>query len=72
MFTIRRRQLEKKRLDAVLADSDFLTVLDRDSCGAAESSGAPALAYVAGAIFSMGTIRVEAAAVVFIQKPTAG
>ena len=29
MFTIRDRRLEKKRLDGVLADRDFLTVLDR-------------------------------------------
>src|SRR6266545_2737802 len=70
MFTIRGRQLEKKRLDEVLRDSDFLTVLDRIPAARREQQ-CLALAYVAGAIFSDGYIRLKPPQVVFSQKPTA-
>ncbi len=71
MFTIQNRKLTKKRLDAVLADGDFLTVVDRlPSLG--ETATSPALAYVAGAIFSDGYVNLTPTkgAVTFIQKPT--
>ncbi|MGH9367664.1 MAG: PEP/pyruvate-binding domain-containing protein, partial [Thermoanaerobaculia bacterium] len=71
MFTIRDRRLEMKRLDAVLADRDFLTILDRIP-GTGESPVAPERAYVAGVILSDGYVRVTRTkgSVVFIQKPT--
>ena len=71
MFTIRDRRLEKKRLDGVLSDRDFLAILDRiPSLGKAPVS--PTRAYVAGVILSDGYVRVSRTkgAVIFIQKPT--
>ena len=71
LFTIQQRQLTKKRLDAVLADEDFLTVVDQIPA-LGETATPPALAYVAGAIFSDGYInlRETKGSVTFIQKPT--
>jgi phosphoenolpyruvate synthase/pyruvate phosphate dikinase len=71
LFTIQNRQLVKKRLDAVLADEEFLTVVDQIPA-LAETATPPALAYVAGAIFSDGCIslRPTKGAVTFVQKPT--
>ena len=71
LFTIQNRELVKKRLDAVLADQDFLTVVDHlPSLG--ETSVPLALAYVAGAIFSDGYIGLTPTKgfVTFVQKPT--
>src|SRR5262249_42844424 len=71
MFTIENRRLTKKRLDAVLADEDFVTVVGGvPSLG--ETPTSPALAYVAGAIFSDGCIQLRdtKGSVRFIQKPT--
>jgi phosphoenolpyruvate synthase/pyruvate phosphate dikinase len=71
MFTIQNRKLTKKRLDAVLADENFLLVVDRIPA-LAETSTSPDMAYVAGAILSDGhiSLRPTKGAVVFIQKPT--
>jgi phosphoenolpyruvate synthase/pyruvate phosphate dikinase len=71
MFTVKNRKLTKKRLDAVLADDDFVTVVDQIPA-LGETDVSPDLAYLAGAIFSDGHIRVKPTkgAVVFIQKPT--
>ncbi|MGH7205501.1 MAG: putative PEP-binding protein [Nitrospiraceae bacterium] len=71
MFTIQNRKLAKKPLDAILADEDFLTVVDKiPSLG--ETATSPALAYVAGAILSDGCINLRSTkgSVTFIQKPT--
>ncbi|HLM00037.1 MAG TPA: PEP/pyruvate-binding domain-containing protein, partial [Pyrinomonadaceae bacterium] len=72
MFVLQNRRLAKKRLDAVLADKDFALVVD---ClpALSEKVVSPSLAYVAGAIFSDGNIRLKPTkgAVTFIQKPTA-
>src|SRR5262249_20286006 len=48
MFTIRNRKLVKKRLDAVLEDDEFLTIVDQIPA-LCESKVSPDLAYVAGA-----------------------
>jgi phosphoenolpyruvate synthase/pyruvate phosphate dikinase len=71
MFTIHDRELEKSRLDSVLEDSGFLTIVDRVP-PAKEVEASADLAYVAGALFSDGYIRVSRTkgAVVFVQKPT--
>jgi len=71
MFTIRNRQLEKKPLHALLADAGFLTILDRVP-STKETETSEALAYVAGALFADGHIRVNRRRgnIVFIQKPT--
>ncbi len=71
MYTIQNRQLTKKRLDAVLSDEDFLTVVDQHPA-LAETPTPTALAYVAGAIFSDGYINLRSTkgAVTFVQKPT--
>ena len=71
LYTLQDRQLTKKRLDAVLADEDFVTVVDQiPTLG--ETSTTPALAYVAGAILSDGYInlRETKGSVTFVQKPT--
>jgi phosphoenolpyruvate synthase/pyruvate phosphate dikinase len=71
MFTIQNRKLVKKQLASVLADGDFLTIVDRvPTLG--ESATSPALAYVTGALLSDGNIRVSQTkgAVTFIQKAT--
>jgi phosphoenolpyruvate synthase/pyruvate phosphate dikinase len=71
MFTVQNRRLTKKRLDAVLADQDFLAVVDRlPSLG--ETATSLALAYVAGAIFSDGYVRLTPTKgfVTFVQKQT--
>ncbi|HEX8738368.1 MAG TPA: putative PEP-binding protein, partial [Pyrinomonadaceae bacterium] len=71
MFVLENRRPAKKRLDAVLADKDFALVVD---ClpAVAEKIVSPSLAYVAGAIFSDGNVRLKPTkgAVTFIQKPT--
>ncbi|MFB3132936.1 MAG: putative PEP-binding protein, partial [Rhodothermales bacterium] len=71
MFVINNRQLTKKRLDEVLLDGDFLSVVDHVP-GLTETATSPALAYVAGAIFSDGYINLKPTkgSVTFIQKPT--
>src|SRR5262249_14072669 len=71
MFTIQNRKLVKKRLDAVLEDDEFLTIVDQIPA-LCESKVSPDLAYVAGAIFSDGNVRVSRTkgAVTFVQKPT--
>jgi phosphoenolpyruvate synthase/pyruvate phosphate dikinase len=55
MFTIQHRQLTKKRLDAVLADGDFLTVVG-EIPALGETTTSPDLAYVADVNF-MGRVR---------------
>ncbi len=71
MYVLENRHLVKKRLDAVLADDDFLTVVDRVPA-LNETATSPALAYVAGAIFSDGYINLKKAkgSVTFTQKAT--
>ena len=71
MYTLQDRHLTKKRLDAVLADEDFVTVVDQIPA-LGETSTTPALAYVAGAILSDGYINLKETkgSVTFIQKPT--
>jgi phosphoenolpyruvate synthase/pyruvate phosphate dikinase len=71
MYVIENRKLSKKRLDAVLADGDFLTVVDRIPA-LGESTTSPDMAYVTGALLADGNIRVSRTkgAVTFIQKPT--
>ena len=71
MFVIRDRRLEKKTMNRVLSDRDFLTVLDRIPA-VSETPVSTELAYVAGAILSDGYVRVSRTKgqVVFIQKPT--
>jgi phosphoenolpyruvate synthase/pyruvate phosphate dikinase len=71
MLIIRNRKLTKKRLDAVLAEQDFLSVVGQIP-EISENTTSPDLAYVAGAIFSDGNVRVKPTkgAVTFIQKPT--
>ncbi|HJQ34570.1 MAG TPA: pyruvate, phosphate dikinase [Pyrinomonadaceae bacterium] len=71
VFTVERRKLTKKRLDAALADGDFLTVVDQlPPLG--EGTTTPELAYLAGAILSDGHVRVKPTkgSVTFVQKPT--
>jgi phosphoenolpyruvate-protein kinase (PTS system EI component) len=70
MYVIENRKLAKKRLNAVLADGDFLTVVDRIPA-LGKSTTSPDLAYVTGALLSDGNIRVSRTkgAVTFIQKP---
>jgi phosphoenolpyruvate synthase/pyruvate phosphate dikinase len=71
MFTIQNRKLTKKRLDEVLRDEDFLTVVGQiPALGEAMTS--PDMAYVTGAILSDGNISLKRTkgAVRFIQKPT--
>lgn len=72
MFVLKDRQLIKKRLDEVLADKDFALIVDEIPCLNAEKVS-HSLAYLAGAIFSDGNIRLKPTkgAVTFIQKPTA-
>jgi phosphoenolpyruvate synthase/pyruvate phosphate dikinase len=69
LLTINKRRLAKKRLDAVLSDGDFVTVVGKipPLC---EVTTSPALAYVAGALFSDGHIRADRrhGVVQFIQK----
>jgi phosphoenolpyruvate synthase/pyruvate phosphate dikinase len=71
MLTIHNRKLVKKRLDAVLADQDFISVIDQIPA-IGETTTSPDFAYVAGAILSDGNVRVKPTkgAVTFIQKPT--
>ncbi|MDX2030646.1 MAG: pyruvate, phosphate dikinase [Blastocatellia bacterium] len=71
MFTIQNRKLAKKRLDAVLADQDFLAIVDSIPA-LGETTTSPDMAYLAGAIFSDGNVRVSQTkgAVTFVQKPT--
>jgi phosphoenolpyruvate synthase/pyruvate phosphate dikinase len=71
MFVLQNRKLAKKRLDAVLKDKDFALVVDRLPA-LEEKFVSPSLAYLAGAIFSDGNIRLRETkgAVTFIQKPT--
>ena len=72
VFTVERRRLTKKRLDAALADGDFLTVLDQVPPLCDSTTPPPDLAYLAGAILSDGHVRVKPTkgSVTFIQKPT--
>ncbi len=71
MYVIHNRQLVKKRLDAVLADEDFLTVVDQIPA-LSETVTSPALAYVAGALLSDGSINLRdtKGSVTFVQKAT--
>ncbi|MBI4400760.1 MAG: pyruvate, phosphate dikinase [Nitrospirae bacterium] len=71
VFTIQNRRLTKKRLDAVLADEDFVTVIDQIP-PLGETAASPALAYIAGAILSDGYINLMSTkgSVTFVQKPT--
>ncbi|MCX7792525.1 MAG: PEP-utilizing enzyme, partial [Chloroflexaceae bacterium] len=71
MFTIHNRRLTKKRLDAVLADEEFVTVVDQIPA-LTETATDPALAYLAGAILSDGYINLRETngSVTFVQKPT--
>jgi phosphoenolpyruvate synthase/pyruvate phosphate dikinase len=71
MFTIEQRQLRKKPLEQVLADEDFLTIVDRLPA-LTETQTPPALAYVAGALFADGHVMLKPTkgSVTFIQKPT--
>jgi phosphoenolpyruvate synthase/pyruvate phosphate dikinase len=73
VFTLANRKLTKKRLDAVLDDGDFVTVVDQVP-RLGEDTTSPELAYLAGAILSDGHIRVRPTkgSVTFIQKPTSG
>jgi hypothetical protein len=71
IYTFHRRQLRKKPLEQMLADQDFACVVGEvPSLG--ETPTAPALAYVAGALFSDGYINVQPTKgyVTFVQKPT--
>jgi len=71
MFTIKNRRQTKKRLDAILDDEDFLTVVDQIP-PLDETDTMPDLAYIAGAILSDGYINLKPTkgSVTFIQKPT--
>ena len=71
VLVIEDRRLVKRRLESALAREDFLVVVDQlPAVGVDES--APEKAYVAGALFSDGHIRVRPTKglVVFVQKPT--
>jgi phosphoenolpyruvate synthase/pyruvate phosphate dikinase len=71
MVIIENRKLAKKRLDAALADEDFVTVIDQIPA-LGETATSPALAYVVGAILSDGYINLRATkgSVTFVQKGT--
>jgi phosphoenolpyruvate synthase/pyruvate phosphate dikinase len=71
MFTIQNRKLSKKRLDAVLADEDFVTILDHIP-PLGETGTSSDLAYVAGAILSDGYICLKKTkgSITFVQKAT--
>ncbi|HEX8503188.1 MAG TPA: pyruvate, phosphate dikinase [Pyrinomonadaceae bacterium] len=71
MFTVEKRRLTKKRLDAALADGDFVTVVGRVP-PLRGGTTPPDLAYLAGAILSDGHVRVKPTkgSVTFVQKPT--
>ncbi|MFN3429783.1 MAG: pyruvate, phosphate dikinase [Candidatus Sericytochromatia bacterium] len=73
MMIFSERRLVKKRLDEVLRDGDFLTVLDRvPGLDVSSDDDGVDLAYVAGVLFSDGYINVEPTkgSITFIQKPT--
>lgn len=74
MLTIRERQLEKTRLDAVLGDGGFVTILDTVPALGTNASPRRALAYVTGVLLSDGHVRVgrTKGSVTFTQKPTPG
>jgi phosphoenolpyruvate synthase/pyruvate phosphate dikinase len=71
MFVLDRRQLTKKPLDQVLAAEDFILV-PASIPALGESRVSSSLAYVAGALFADGCIRLwgSKGSVTFIQKPT--
>jgi phosphoenolpyruvate synthase/pyruvate phosphate dikinase len=71
MFVIHNRQLVKKRLDAVLQDNDFLTIIDQLPLLHTEETCLP-LAYTAGAILADGYIKLTPTkgAITFVQKAT--
>ncbi len=71
MYTFDKRKLTKKPLEQVLEEGGFIQVVS-DLPALSEVKVTPALAYVAGAIFSDGYINLKPTkgSVTFIQKPT--
>ncbi len=71
MFTINNRKLVKKRLNTVLEDGDFLTVVDQIP-GLSRKPVSSSLAYLVGALLSDGHISLKPTKgqITFIQKPT--
>ncbi len=72
MFVVQNRMLTKKRLDAVLEERDFLSVVD-EVPARKETETSTALAYSVGALLSDGYVRVTRTkgSITFVQKPTA-
>ncbi|MGA8905283.1 MAG: pyruvate, phosphate dikinase [Candidatus Bathyarchaeia archaeon] len=71
MLVIQNREFVKKRIDSVLSDCDFISILDRiPRCAHKTMSGK--LAYVVGALLSDGYVHLTPTKgfVTFIQKPT--
>jgi len=71
MYTFEKRKLRKKPLEEILSHDDFIHVVSNIPA-LSETKVNPALAYVAGAIFSDGYISLKPTkgSVTFIQKPT--